>query len=131
LSEQGYLSSSQLEEMEMIMLRRVYDHQGDDGGKSFLVERLWSRGVKKEDLHVEAWQKEVAPSTELRKWFNHGPTKRQEFKRRYQAELDRHREAWKLLQEAARQGDITLLFSASDTQHNNALVLKEYLQRHL
>ena len=116
----------------MIKVQRVYDRKVNKmEGKSFLVERLWPRGIKKEALHADAWLKEAAPSTELRKWFNHDPAKWEEFQRRYQAELDSHPDTWQPLQEAARQGDITLLYSARDTQHNNALVLKEYLQRHL
>ncbi len=116
----------------MITIQRVYEHKADSrGGKSFLVERLWPRGIKKEALHADAWLKEVAPSTELRKWFNHDPAKWEEFQRRYRAELDAHPETLRPLQEAAREGDITLLYSARDTQHNNAQVLREYLQRHL
>ncbi len=80
---------------------------------------------------MDAWLKEVAPSQALRQWFAHDPAKWEEFQRRYRAELDSHPEAWKPLLEAARQGDVTLLYSARDTEHNNAIVLKEYLQKHL
>ena len=114
----------------MITTERVYD-KGKDSGARFLVERLWPRGMRKEALALDGWLKDVAPSTELRQWFGHDPAKWEEFRERYLAELDSHPEAWQPLVEAARKGGVTLLYSAKDTEHNSALVLKEYLQKHM
>lgn len=121
----------------MIRVERVYDTAGDGNPSSrarhhrFLVERLWPRGIKKENLPMEAWLKDAAPSQGLRKWFSHDPAKWEEFQRRYRRELDDHPEAWQPLLEAARKGDVILLYSAKDIEHNNAIALKEYLQKHL
>ncbi len=115
----------------MIQTKRVYEPPAPSDGTRFLVERLWPRGLKKEELDAKAWLKEVAPSTELRKWFNHDPKKWSEFKRKYAAELNREPEAWQPILQAARQGNVTLLYSARDTEHNNAITLKEYLDRRL
>ena len=112
----------------MIQVKRVYDVAGFVDGVQFLVDRIWPRGVKKQDLHLQAWLKDVAPSDELRRWFGHDPAKWDEFRRRYFAELDRSRQAWCPLLEAARQGSIVLLYGARDTEHNNAIALKEYLE---
>jgi uncharacterized protein YeaO (DUF488 family) len=112
----------------MIQIKRVYDPPAKDDGKRFLVERLWPRGMKKEALHMVAWCKNTAPSAELRRWFGHDPAKWKEFQRRYQAELADDRAAWQPLLDAAKQGNITLLYSAHDTEHNNAVVLKSYLE---
>ena len=111
----------------MIKLKRVYESAEPDDGTRFLVERLWPRGMKKEALKMDAWVKDVAPSNELRKWFNHDPQKWEEFQKRYQAELDANREGWEPILQAAKGGDVTLLYSAHDVAHNNALVLKQYL----
>lgn len=112
----------------MFLAQRVYDKHQPRRGKRFLVERLWPRGIRKEDLKMDGWLKEVAPSTELRQWFNHDPAKWIDFCRRYFAELDRVPEAWQPLIDAARTGDVILLYSAQDTEHNNAVALKQYLQ---
>ena len=112
-----------------IQAKRVYDAPAQSDGARFLVERLWPRGVKKVDLVMNAWLKDVAPSNELRKWFHHDPAKWSEFRKRYHAELEQHREAIKPLQDAAKHGPVTLLFSSHDTEHNNAVALQEYLTR--
>ncbi len=112
----------------MIRLRRVYEAPAAGEGKCFLVERLWPRGMKKDDLVLDGWLKEVAPSAALRRWFAHDPAKWSEFQRRYQAELDTKPETWRPLLQAARRGRVTLLYSAKDTEHNNALALKSYLE---
>jgi len=112
----------------MIKLKRVYESTGDNDGKKFLVERLWPRGVKKTALADAVWLKDVAPSTELRKWFSHDPKKWTEFRRRYQAELKQHEEALEPILQAARHGTVTLLYSSHDTEHNNAVVLREYME---
>ncbi len=115
----------------MITVERVYGHTSSDGTKRFFVERLWPRGIKKESLEIDAWLKDVAPSTELRKWFHRDRTQWKEFLKRYHAELDAHPEAWQPILQAARRGKVTLLYGSRDTVHNNALVLKEYLERRL
>ncbi len=115
----------------MVKIRRVYEPLGSKDGTRFLVERLWPRGMKKESLKMEGWPKEVAPSDALRQWFSHDPAKWKEFCRRYWAELDARKEAWQPILEAARGGTVTLLFSARDTEHNNAVALKAYLEKHI
>ncbi|MDX9800464.1 MAG: DUF488 domain-containing protein [Spirochaetia bacterium] len=113
----------------MIQIKRVYDPPAQIDGKRILVERLWPRGMRKDALRLDDWLKDTAPSTELRKWFSHDPVKWAEFKQRYQAELDKHPEAWQPILEAAKTGNVTLLFSSHDTEHNNAAALKIYLER--
>jgi uncharacterized protein YeaO (DUF488 family) len=113
----------------MIKLERVYDKRSSADGKHYLVERLWPRGVKKTSLHLDGWFKDAAPSTELRKWFSHDPEKWEEFRRRYWAELDRAPGAWEQILQATRENTVTLLYSSHDTEHNNAVALKEYLER--
>jgi uncharacterized protein YeaO (DUF488 family) len=114
----------------MIQLERAYDAESRMDGTRFLVERLWPRGVKKSTLKIESWLKDVAPSTELRKWFSHDPAKWDEFRRRYFAELKANPDAWQPLLEAARHGTVTLVYSSHDTEHNNAVALKEFLNHH-
>ena len=115
----------------MLTLKRAYENAAPDDGTRFLVERLWPRGLKKTDLQVEAWLKDVAPSDALRRWFAHDPKKWPEFRRRYFEELDRNPEVWEPIRSAARHGRVTLVYSAHDTEHNNAVALKEYMQAHL
>ncbi len=112
----------------MLKVKRVYEETEKGDGARFLVERLWPRGVKKEELEMEAWLKEVAPSTELRRWFGHDPEKWQEFQRRYRAELEGNEEALRPLREALKKGNVTLLYSARDTERNSAVLLKAYLE---
>ncbi len=115
----------------MIQVKRAYEASSKNDGARYLVERLWPRGVKKENLEVEAWIKDVAPSAELRRWFQHDPAKWSEFRRRYFRELEKSPEAWQPLLARARQGLVTLVYSAHDTEHNNALALKEFLDQKL
>jgi uncharacterized protein YeaO (DUF488 family) len=115
----------------MIRIVRVYEPVGKTGAPRYLVERLWPRGIKKAALHMTGWIKDVAPSDVLRRWFNHDPAKWQEFQRRYRNELESKPETWQPLLQAAQNGDITLLFSAHDVEHNNAFVLKVYLDERL
>lgn len=112
----------------MIRIKRVYDPAKTDDGSRFLVERLWPRGMKKTELAMDGWLKDVAPSTELRQWFGHDPKRWTEFRRRYTAELSHEPDAWQPIVAAARCGDVTLLYSARDEQHNAALALRDYLQ---
>ncbi len=97
-------------------------------GPRFLVERLWPRGIRKEDLPIDGWLKDAAPSTELRKWFSHDPAKWEAFRERYFRELDANPTGWGPLLEAARQGDVVLIFSSHDAEHNNAVALQDYLE---
>lgn len=115
----------------MIQTKRVYEPAARKDGQRFLVERLWPRGIRKEALALVGWCQETAPSHELRKWFNHDPAKWREFQRRYRAELEAKPETWHSLLEAAQAGNLTLLFSSHDTEHNNAVVLKAWLEEQL
>jgi uncharacterized protein YeaO (DUF488 family) len=113
----------------MIKLKRAYEPAARTDGMRFLVERLWPRGVKKESLPLAGWLRDIAPSTELRRWFSHDPKKWSEFRRRYFAELRRHDRALTPLLEAERHSNtITLIYSSHDREHNNAVALKEYLE---
>lgn len=112
----------------MIGLKRAYDKPSRDDGRRILVERLWPRGLRKEALLLDAWEKDVAPSTQLRQWFGHDPQKWQEFRRRYFAELDRNSKALEAVRSAVRRGRVTLIYSSHDTEHNAAVALRDYLQ---
>lgn len=113
----------------LLKTKRVYEGAEAGDGVRFLVDRLWPRGIRKEDLEMNAWLKDVAPSPALRTWFAHDPAKWQEFRRRYQAELEANPEAWQPIFEAAKQGDVTLLYSARDTEHNSAVLLRAFLEQ--
>ena len=112
----------------MIALKRVYEPIDTEDGTRFLVERLWPRGVRKDALKLDAWLKEVGPSTELRRWFGHDPARWQEFCQRYAAELEARPDAWAPIMQAHQSGTVTLLYSSHDTEHNNAVALKAYLE---
>jgi uncharacterized protein YeaO (DUF488 family) len=114
----------------VIELQRVYEHHKTHG-THFLVERLWPRGIKKEALHFSDWLKNVAPSDSLRRWFEHDVAKWAEFQRRYRKELDAHPDAWAPIVTAAHAGDVVLLYSSHDTEHNNAVVLRDYVNERL
>lgn len=113
----------------MIKIKRAYREPVPGDGRRFLVDRIWPRGVKRADLQIDNWLKEVAPSNELRQWFGHDPQKWAEFQNRYFAELDAHPQAWQPLKAAAAQGDITLVYSAKDEEYNQARALKFYLEQ--
>ena len=115
----------------MIRVKRVYDSHEPDDGLRFLVDRLWPRGMKKENLHQDGWLREVAPSNALRSWFGHNPAKWEEFYCRYSSELEANSESWHPLLNMARKQDITLLFSAHDLEHNNAVALRSFLNAKL
>jgi uncharacterized protein YeaO (DUF488 family) len=115
----------------MIQLKRVYEKPGPHDGIRFLIERLWPRGVRKADVHMDGWQKEAGPSTELRKWFSHDPDKWVEFQHKYFAELKERPEAWEPILEAAKHGTVTLLYSSHDTEHNNAVALQRFIEAQL
>ncbi|SPF35730.1 conserved hypothetical protein [Syntrophobacter sp. SbD1] len=113
----------------MVKVKRVYEPYESGDGTRFLVERLWPRGMKKESLHMDAWLKDAAPSDTLRRWFGHDPQKWGEFQDLYFAELDTRRQALLTIIDAAGQGNVTLLYSAHDTEHNNAVALKKYIEQ--
>ncbi len=110
-----------------IVIKRAYQPATQQDGRRFLVERLWPRGIKKEALKMDAWLKDVAPSTPLRQWFGHKPERWAEFRRRYQKELSENAAALAPILDAADEGPVTLLYSAHDVEHNGALVLRNYL----
>src|SRR6185312_4429580 len=111
--------------------KRVYDEPDPSDGVRVLVDRLWPRGLSKERAHVDVWLKDVSPSRDLRVWFGHDPAKFEEFRRRYEAELEEEpgRAAFAELREMARKQHVTLVFAAHDTEHCNAVVLRELLAR--
>lgn len=111
----------------MIRIKRAYESPARADGRRILVERLWPRGMKKETLEADASMKEVAPSTELRKWFDHRVERWEKFRQRYRDELDANPDAWQPILDAAERGTVTLLYSAHDTVHNGAVVLRDYL----
>ncbi|MDA2920102.1 DUF488 domain-containing protein [Desulfobacterota bacterium AH_259_B03_O07] len=114
-----------------IKVKRVFEKASKDDGIRILVDRLWPRGMSKKDALLDLWLKDVAPSNELRKWFNHEPEKWEEFKSRYFSELDKKLDLVSKLKKYAGGGTLTLLFSAKETKFNNAIVLKEYLEKEL
>lgn len=112
-----------------LKLKRVYEAPDKDDGTRILVDRLWPRGLTKQRAKVDLWLKEIAPSTELRKWFGHDPKKWRSFRARYETELKRHPDQLKLLRSKAKEGTVTLIYGARDQEHNEALVLKDFLER--
>lgn len=112
---------------DRIRLKRAYEPPASDDGTRILIDRLWPRGVKKADAAIDEWVKEIAPSTALRKWFGHDPERWPEFRRRYRAEIRQHGELFDRLLALAQRGPITLVFSAHDEAHNDAVVLKDML----
>jgi uncharacterized protein YeaO (DUF488 family) len=112
-----------------IQMKRVYEHPADNDGSRILVDRLWPRGLTKEKAKVDLWLKEIAPSTELRQWFGHEPKKWRGFRGRYETELRHNGDLVEMLKTKAKEGTITLLYGARDEKHNEALVLKQFLER--
>ena len=115
----------------MIQIRRIYEPPGDNEGHMVFIDRLWPRGLKKEQVRFDVWLKDLAPSTELRKWFGHDPAKWEEFKSRYFHELEEHPRAIADLVAEASAGTVTLLFGAKAARFSNATALKEYLEERL
>ncbi len=112
----------------MLKMKRAYEKPAEDDGARVLVDRLWPRGVKKEDAQIVWWAKELAPSTELREWFGHDPAKYDEFAKRYRRELEGN-EALPKLEGLMSEGQVTLVYGAKDEEHNQARVLLELLNR--
>ncbi len=110
-----------------LRIKRIYDPVDPEDGFRVLIDRLWPRGLSKEKAKIDLWLKEIAPSTELRQWFHHEPERWDEFRQKYLQELDQHPEAVARLHELITSRRITLLFAARDTEHNHALVLRDYL----
>lgn len=111
-----------------ILLKRAYDDPSPEDGHRVLVDRLWPRGVSRDRLRLDAWMQEISPSDELRRWTHADPSRWDEFRRRYRAELESHRDELLALAERAAGGTVTLVFAAKDEERNNAVVLKEYLE---
>jgi uncharacterized protein YeaO (DUF488 family) len=124
---EGTDSERSTREAYMLKLKRAYEPARKSDGRRFLVERLWPRGVRKQDLPLDGWFKDVAPSAALRRWFSHDPAKWLEFRRRYRLELETHGELLEPVRVAMRKGTVTLVYSARDTEHNAAVALRDYL----
>lgn len=116
--------------LDHIKLKRAYEPPASDDGTRILIDRLWPRGVKKANAAIDECMKEIAPSTTLRKWFGHDPERWPEFRRRYRSEIQQHPEQFDRLCMLAQHGRITLVFSARDEAHNDAVVLKDLLLDH-
>jgi uncharacterized protein YeaO (DUF488 family) len=115
----------------MTCIKRVYNEPSPSDGVRILVDRVWPRGISKERAHIVEWRKELAPSTSLRKWFGHDPAKWTEFRRRYRAELARFgmSDELKRLARLSRKNRVTLVYSAADEEHNQAVALKEFISK--
>jgi len=114
----------------MIKTKRVYEPYEPSDGLRFLIDRLWPRGIKKEELKIESWLKDIAPSNELRKWFSHDPSKWEEFKKRYLQEI-KEKPDYRRLIDIARNNDITLVYSSKENVYNNASALKGFIEDEL
>lgn len=114
-----------------IATKRAYEPASEDDGYRVLVDRIWPRGIAKDELRIDAWQKDLAPSTGLRKWFGHDPSKWEAFKARYVQELEQRPDVLEDLARKAKAGRVTLVFGAKDTERNNAVALKEHLEHRL
>jgi uncharacterized protein YeaO (DUF488 family) len=112
---------------KMIKTERIYN-ASTGGGFRILVDRLWPRGISKDEIKMDRWLKEIGPSNELRKWFGHDPDKWDDFKDKFFQELDQKKELVDQIAAKAREGDVVLLFGAKDEEHNNAVALKEYIE---
>lgn len=113
----------------MIKVKRIYEPPSPGDGKRILIDRLWPRGMKKEEAHIDEWLKEISPSNELRKWYSHDPVKWPEFKRRYRAGISKETELLKRIKNEGKKGTVTLLFSSKELELNNAVALKEIVER--
>jgi uncharacterized protein YeaO (DUF488 family) len=111
-----------------VRLKRAYEPPERSDGYRVLIDRLWPRGVSKEAAHLDEWARELAPSSELRRWFGHDPDRFEEFRRRYRGELAEHAAKLRELNRRAAKGPLTLVYSARDTEHNDAVVLAEVLR---
>jgi uncharacterized protein YeaO (DUF488 family) len=113
--------------VDNVKLKRAYEPPAADDGMRILVDRLWPRGISKERAAIDQWMKEISPSTELRKWFGHDPARWNEFRRRYAKEVRQNTDLLDQLRSLARQGPITLVYSAHDEEHNDAVELRHLI----
>ncbi|WP_159023782.1 DUF488 domain-containing protein [Formosa sp. L2A11] len=114
--------------MKTIKIKRIYEDPSDDDGYRVLIDRLWPRGMSKEDANLDDWKKEVTPSKKLRKWFDHDPSKFVDFAKKYRKELEYKTEDLDEIRKQAKQNSVTLLYGAKDTEHNQAVVLQKVLE---
>jgi uncharacterized protein YeaO (DUF488 family) len=112
-----------------VRLKRAYEDVAPDDGYRVLIDRIWPRGVSREEAHLDEWARELAPSSDLRRWFGHEPARFEEFRRRYGDELAAREDKLRELRRRAREGTLTLVYGARDTEHNDAVVLAEILRR--
>lgn len=112
-----------------VKIKRVYEEPSSQDGKRILIDRLWPRGISKEKGKIDIWMKDIAPSTELRKWFGHDPAKWEEFQKKYLDEIRQNPSAVSQLKEQVKEGNVTLVYGAKDIKHNDAVVLKEFLEK--
>jgi uncharacterized protein YeaO (DUF488 family) len=112
-----------------VRLKRAYEPAVPGDGYRVLIDRIWPRGVSREQAHLDAWARELAPSNQLRKWFDHDPARFAGFRRRYERELGGHGDRLRELRRIAREGTLTLVYGARDTEHNDAVVLADFLER--
>lgn len=115
---------------QSVKIKRVYEPADKADGKRILIDRLWPRGLTKEKAKVDLWLKDIAPTSELRSWFKHDPEKWSEFQLKYRAEIESNTEVLKRLKTELEAGQTTLVYSARDEHHNDAVVLKTYLEEH-
>lgn len=113
----------------MIRLRRVYEDPEPSEGRRYLVERLWPRGISREDARLDGWLKELAPSDDLRRWYDHDPARWEEFRKRYEEELGEREGLLERVAREAREGSVTFVFATKDVDHSSARALKEFLER--
>ena len=116
--------------IKRIKLKRAYDKPSDKDGSRILVDRIWPRGISKDNIQIDDWLKDIAPSTKLRKWFGHDPEKWNEFKKRYFQELINKQEIVDTIRNQMKNRHVTLVYSAKDQEFNNATALKEYIENH-
>lgn len=121
-----YAKDSRGHEMKL-QIKRVYEEPDKGDGTRILVDRLWPRGLTKERASIDLWLRDIAPSTELRKWFGHDPDKWEEFKQRYRHELQENDEQVRRVRQEIEKGTVTLVYGAKDVEHNDAVVLQEFL----
>ena len=127
--QKQYENSQEQENKMKIKIKRVYEKPSKDDGMRILVDRLWPRGLTKQKAAVDLWLKDIAPSTELRKWFAHDPKKWTEFRKKYLQELKENKEQISIIKDHLKQGAVTLVYGARDEEHNEAQVLEELLNR--
>jgi len=115
--------------MKKLLLKRVYEDTSKADGYRILVDRIWPRGIKKSEANIDLWLKEIAPTNELRKWFDHDPNKWIQFRAKYNKELKNKDEELNIIKQRLKKSTVTLLFGAKDKEHNQAIVLLEFIQK--